>query len=119
MSGIPGVNEKDWKLLRSRLPGWQEAYMDKLNHEYMAILSGEGRPSEKFWKLHDRIRQDIYSSGVQVVMKRSNMKIILMNLLEEEMDNPMNSDAFYGRVDTLLSGMEDLIRDFHLDTQEI
>ena len=39
----------------------------------------------------------------------------LMNLLEEEMDNPMNNDAFYGRVDTLLTGMEDLIRDFHMD----
>ena len=22
------VNEADWKLFRSRLPGWQEAYMD-------------------------------------------------------------------------------------------
>jgi hypothetical protein len=39
----------------------------------------------------------------------------LMNLREEEMDNPMNNDAFYGRVDTLLTGMEDLIRDFHMD----
>ena len=39
----------------------------------------------------------------------------LMNMLEEEMDNPMNNDAFYGRVDTLLTGMEDLIRDFHMD----
>lgn len=24
------VSEKDWKLFRSKLPGWQEAYMDKL-----------------------------------------------------------------------------------------
>jgi hypothetical protein len=28
------VNEKDWKLFRSRLPGWQEAYMGKLIEEY-------------------------------------------------------------------------------------
>ena len=27
------VNEKDWKLFRSRLPGWQEAYMGKLIEE--------------------------------------------------------------------------------------
>ena len=25
MRGIPGVNEKDWKLFRSRIPDWQEA----------------------------------------------------------------------------------------------
>ena len=25
-----GVNEKDWKLFRSRLPGWQETYMEGL-----------------------------------------------------------------------------------------
>ena len=34
MRGIPGVNEKDWKLFRSRIPDWQEAYMDRLNHEW-------------------------------------------------------------------------------------
>ncbi len=102
MSGIPGVNEKDWKLLRSRLPGWQEAYMDKLNHEYMAILGGEGRPSEKFWKLHDRIRQDIYSSGVKVVMKRSNMKIILMNLLEEGVITADDLEGFSDELRELL-----------------
>ena len=28
-------SEKDWKLFRSKLPGWQEAYMEKLNQEYM------------------------------------------------------------------------------------
>ena len=25
-----GVNEKDWKLFRSRLPGWQETYMERI-----------------------------------------------------------------------------------------
>ena len=35
MRGTPGVNEKDWKLFRSRIPDWQEAYMDRLNHEYI------------------------------------------------------------------------------------
>ena len=58
MRGTPGVNEKDWKLFRSRIPDWQEAYMDKLNHEYIELLSGEGNPSDKFWALEERIRQD-------------------------------------------------------------
>ena len=39
MSGIPGVNEKDWKLFRSRIGLWQEAYMDRLNREYIELLS--------------------------------------------------------------------------------
>ena len=39
-------SEKDWKLFRSKIAGWQEAYMDKLNKEYMAILSGEGKVLE-------------------------------------------------------------------------
>ena len=56
MRGIPGVNEKDWKLFRSRIPDWQEAYMDRLNHEYIELLSGEGNPSDKFWALEERIR---------------------------------------------------------------
>ena len=38
-------SERDWKLFRSKIAGWQEAYMDKLNNEYMAILSGEGNAS--------------------------------------------------------------------------
>ena len=37
MRGISGVNEKDRKLFRSRIPDWQEAYMDRLNHEYIEL----------------------------------------------------------------------------------
>ena len=32
--------------------------------------------------------------------------------LEEEMNNPCNNDAFYGRVDCLLTEMEELVRNF-------
>ena len=38
-------SERDWKLFCSKIAGWQEAYMDKLNKEYMAILSGKGNAS--------------------------------------------------------------------------
>lgn len=44
-------SEKDWKIFRSKIADWQEAYMDKLNKEYIDILNGEGNPSDKFWKL--------------------------------------------------------------------
>ena len=45
------VTESDWKLFRKKLPGWQEAYMDKLNQEYIQLLTGTGDASDKFWEL--------------------------------------------------------------------
>lgn len=84
MSRVQGVNERDWKLLRSKLPDWQEHYMDKLNHEYMEILNGEGSPSDKFWTLEKRIREDKKDTGVMVrEMSRSNMLYIIMDLIRE------------------------------------
>lgn len=38
-----------------------------------------------------------------------------MNLLEDELENPGNDDAFYGRVEALLRSIEDLISDFYID----
>ena len=35
-------SEKDWKLFRSKIADWQEAYMEKLNREYINLLSGKG-----------------------------------------------------------------------------
>ena len=32
-------SEKDWKIFRSKIAGWQEAYMDKLNKEYVEMES--------------------------------------------------------------------------------
>lgn len=36
----------------------------------------------------------------------------IMDDLEKELDNPCNNDAFYGRVDCLLTEMEELVRNF-------
>lgn len=84
MSKVQGVNESDWKLFKSKLPDWQERYMDKLNHEYMEILSGEGSPSDKFWALEGRIREDKKDTGVIVrEMSRSNMLYHVMDLIRE------------------------------------
>lgn len=52
------ISEKDWKLFRTKVPGWQEKYMERLNREYIELLLGEGAPSEKFWALEKRIHQD-------------------------------------------------------------
>lgn len=76
-------SEKDWRLFREKIAGWQEAYMDKLNKEYLEILSGEGKPSDKFWKLEERIKEDKMDCGVQCRMSRSNQFDIIMSLLNE------------------------------------
>lgn len=84
MSRVQGVNERDWKLFRSKLPGWQENYMDRLNREYMEILGGEGKASDKFWALEERIRRDKRDAGVVVRgVSRSNMLEIIMELVRE------------------------------------
>ena len=75
--------EKDWKLFRKKLPGWQENYMNRLNKGYMEILSQEGKnPSDIFWELDSRIKRDKKLTGVVVHdMSRSNMYEHLIDLL--------------------------------------
>lgn len=77
------INESDWKLFRSRLPNWQEAYMERLNREYITLLSGPGSAADKFWELEKRIREDAKSGGVVMRMSRSNMYLNMMNLLAD------------------------------------
>ena len=77
MSAADKVKEADWRLFRSRLPIWQEAYMERLNREYIALLSGTGPASEKFWELERRMREDKKRGGVVMRMSRSNMELNL------------------------------------------
>ncbi len=76
-------SEKDWKIFRSKIAGWQEKYMDKLNKEYIEILNGDGNPSEKFWTLEKRIKEDRKDCGVQCEKSRSNQFYIMLSLLNE------------------------------------
>lgn len=71
-------SEKDWKLFRNKIADWQEAYMEKLNGEYIELLSGEGDASEKFWTLEKRIRQDKKDCGVRCEMSRSNQYYVII-----------------------------------------
>lgn len=75
--------EKDWKLFRSKIADWQESYMDRLNGQYMEILSENANPSDKFWKLDKRIEEDKKKAGVQVRMSRSNLIYNIISLLNE------------------------------------
>lgn len=64
-------SEKDWKLFREKVSGWQEAYMERLNREYMELLTGDGAPSEKFRALKKRIYQDKKKKGVMIDIRRT------------------------------------------------
>ena len=75
--------EKDWKLFRSEIADWQESYMNRLNREYIAILSEDANPSDKFWKLDKRIKEDRKKAGVQVRMSRSNLICNIISLINE------------------------------------
>ncbi len=76
------ISKKDWKLYREKIAGWQERYMDRLNKEYIAILSsGEGNPSDRFWELEARIKKDRRHPGVIIEMRKSNAFFDIVDLL--------------------------------------
>ena len=68
-----GYPESDWKLYKSKVADWQEGYMEKLCKEYIALLSSDKLPSDRFWELEKRIREDKRATGVVVTNSRSKM----------------------------------------------
>lgn len=71
--------EKDWKILRKKVPIQQENYIAKLNKEYIELLQRDNNPSRNFWDLEERIFRDKRRIGVVIDMRRS---IMLENILE-------------------------------------
>lgn len=65
------ISERDWKIFRKKIPGWQEQYMERLEMEYIALLQNEKSASAKFWELEKRIKEDKKSPGVIIDMRRS------------------------------------------------
>ena len=94
MSAADKIKEADWRLFRSRLPIWQEAYMERLNREYIALLSGTGSASEKFWELERRMREDKRRGSVVMRMSRSNMELNLLSLLSDGVISTAELDGF-------------------------
>ena len=43
------VSKSDWKLFRTRIGDWQEAYMERLVKEYMDLLVRAENASDKRW----------------------------------------------------------------------
>lgn len=75
--------EKDWKLFRARLNGWQESYMGKLVKEYMELLSDDLLASSKFWELEKRIKLDKKKPGVLISPSRSQMLYDIIQLIND------------------------------------
>ncbi len=104
-----GFPESDWRLFRKKLPVWQQDYMGKLIEEYKDILNGEGSPSDKFWELEKRIKQDRRDTGVTIDrVSRSRMIDILISLYRE---GAITSDDLDDFSDTLKDQLTFLKKD--------
>lgn len=57
--------------------------MEKLLNEYMAIINDKKLPSERFWELHDNIKEDSTKTGVIARNAHSSMIQNILNLLQE------------------------------------
>lgn len=57
--------------------------MDRLNKEYIELLNEDADPSEKFWKLDERIREDRKKTGVRLEMSRSKLISNIISLINE------------------------------------
>ena len=86
--------EHDWKLFRAKIADWQEAYMERLNREYIELLSGNGNASDKFWELEKRIKVDKRKAGVIVEMRRSALIDNILRLLSEGAITMTDLDEF-------------------------
>ena len=40
--------KKDWTLFKNKFADWQESYINRLNKEYIELLSEDANPSDKF-----------------------------------------------------------------------
>lgn len=86
--------KSDWKLFRSLIVEWQEAYMDRLNKEYIKLLSSDGDASEKFWALEKRIRQDKRKPGVQIELRKQEAVYDLAGLIQDKVIGYEDLDGF-------------------------
>lgn len=69
---INEISKADWKLFRSKIADWQEAYMEKLVQQYIWLLSSKKLASDKFWDLDERIKKDKKSPGVLIECEKSS-----------------------------------------------
>ncbi|SHJ73628.1 hypothetical protein SAMN02745248_00787 [Hathewaya proteolytica DSM 3090] len=89
-----GFTKRDWTLFKNKVADWQESYMDRLNKEYINLLSEDTNPSEKFWKLDKRIKEDRKKTGVQLEISRSNLINNIISLISDSAISFENLEEF-------------------------
>ena len=76
------VSKSDWKLFMAKVPEWQERYMGKLLKQYIKLLSDENKnPSERFWKLDERLKKDKRNPGVQMELEKQEVPYDIVRLI--------------------------------------
>lgn len=88
------VSKSDWKLFRTHIGDWQEAYMERLLKEYMDLLEGKGNASDKFWKLEERIKKDKKHPGVMLELSKGNMIFDIVALINSGVITTADLDGF-------------------------
>ncbi len=88
------VSKSDWKLYRTRIGDWQEAYMERLVKEYMDLLDGAENASDKFWKLEERIKKDKKHPGVMLELSKGNVVFDIVALINSGVITVDNLEDF-------------------------
>ena len=92
---IMEISKKDWKLYQIKLAKWQENYIDRLNQEYITLLSDkEKAPSEKFWKLEKRIKKDRRHPGVIIDVQKSTAIWTITDLIKMQVISRDDLEGF-------------------------
>ncbi len=99
--------KKDWTLFKSNIADWQESYMDRLNKEYIELLSEDANPSEKFWRLSKRIKEDRKKTGVQLELSRSNLIHNIISLISDGAISFENLEEFSDELKETVSAFID------------
>ena len=77
--------------------------MEKLIEEYKALLAIDEPASEKFWSLEKRIKRDKKDTGVLAQdMSRSNMRFLMMDLINEGAITEADLEGFSGEYKDLM-----------------
>ena len=88
------VKEADWEKFRKKIGFWQENYLRRLNKEYIDILKQDKSASEIFWTLEEKIKKDKKSVEVMVIMRRSIMLDIILELIRDNVIEFKDIDEF-------------------------
>lgn len=101
------ISKNDWKLFRTRIAKWQEAYIERLTEEYIQLLSSSEKASDKFRKLEERIKKDKKHPGVLIELRKSNMIFNIVSLIKLDVITKVDleefSDDLKEKVDFILS----------------